>query len=68
MDSLVAFDQDTLLAGCQDGLIRILALQPDRLLGVLPQPGELPVERLAISHSVPGSEVSFVAASCHCCM
>ena len=57
VDALVPFDEDTMLAGCHDGLIRLLALSPDRCIGALPEPGELPVERMALSHAVPDSEV-----------
>ena len=49
MDALVAFDEDTLIAGSQDGLIRLLHIHPDKVLGALPDPDELPIEGLALS-------------------
>ena len=49
MDALVSFDEDTLIAGSQDGLIRLLSIQPDKVIGALPDPDELPIESLALS-------------------
>lgn len=55
VDALVAFDEDTLLTGCQDGLIRIISLLPNAMLGVVGEHGDYPVESLALSggHSAP---------------
>ncbi len=50
VDALVAFDEDTLLTGSSDGVIRIVSVLPNKLLGVLGQhPDGFPVERLALS-------------------
>ena len=49
MDALLAFDEDTLLTGCQDGLIRIIGVLPNQMLGVVGEHGDYPVERLALS-------------------
>lgn len=49
VDAVVAFDQDTIITGCNDGMIRVLALQPNRFLHVVGvHPGELGVEGLAL--------------------
>ena len=46
---MVAFDQDTIITGCNDGMIRVLALQPNRFLHVLgTHPGGLGVEALTL--------------------
>lgn len=49
VDAVVAFDDDTIITGCNDGMIRVLALQPNRFLHVLgSHPGGLGVEALAL--------------------
>ena len=60
MDALVAFDEDTLIAGSQDGLIRLLSVQPDKVIGALPNSDELPIEGLALS----GKQVTALAGLC----
>ena len=49
VDALVAFDEDTVLTGSQDGLIRVISILPNRMLGVVGEHGEFPVETLALS-------------------
>lgn len=46
----MAFDEDTVLTGSQDGLIRIISILPNRMLGVVGEHGDFPVEALALSH------------------
>ncbi len=49
VDAVVAFDDDTIITGCNDGMIRVLALQPNRFLYLVgAHPGELGVEALAL--------------------
>ena len=50
VDALVAFDEDTVLTGSQDGLIRIISILPNSMLGVVGEHGDFPVEALALSH------------------
>ncbi|CAK0786967.1 hypothetical protein CVIRNUC_010181 [Coccomyxa viridis] len=50
VDALVAFDEDTVLTGSQDGLIRVISILPNRMLGVVGEHGDFPVEALALSH------------------
>jgi len=33
--AVLAYDEDSVLTGSSDGLIRILSIQPNRMLGVL---------------------------------
>lgn len=46
IDALLKVDEDTLLTGSSDGVVRILQVQPDQLLGVLGDHGGFPVEKL----------------------
>ena len=62
MDALVAFDEDTLIAGSQDGLIRLLHIHPDKVLGALPDPDELPIEGLALSGKQASLEPGIVCS------
>lgn len=46
---MLAFDEDTIITGCNDGMIRVLTVQPNRFLHVLgSHPGGLGVEALAL--------------------
>lgn len=66
VDALCAIDGDTLLTGSSDGLIRVIGLLPNRLLGVLGVHGDdgSPVERLAIGGG-EGSALRALASSGH---
>lgn len=47
VDALVKVDEDTLLTGSSDGLIRVVSVHPDRFLGVLGDNHEgFPIEKL----------------------
>lgn len=50
MDALVKYDADTIITGSSDGIIRIISILPNRMLGVLGGTEDLPIERLALSH------------------
>lgn len=49
MDALVAFDEDTVITGSHDGLIRLVSILPNRMLAVVGEHGDYPVETLALS-------------------
>lgn len=49
VDALLALDEDILISGSSDGVIRILSVLPNRMLGVVGEHSEWPVERLALS-------------------
>ncbi|KAK4534145.1 hypothetical protein CDCA_CDCA01G0170 [Cyanidium caldarium] len=52
VESLVTVDDDTLLTGCGDGLIRLVQVHPNRLLGVVGSADdEMPIERVDICAS-----------------
>ncbi len=45
--ALVKLDEETLVTGSSDGLIRVVSVQPNKLVGVLGDAGGMDVERLA---------------------
>jgi WD repeat-containing protein 55 len=57
IDALLKVDEDTVLTGASDGLIRLVQLHPDKLLGVLGEHEGYPVEKLQFNsdRSVVGS-------------
>jgi WD40 repeat protein len=51
IDSLVSFDNDTILTGSGDGCVRVLAILPNKLLGVLGTHGdEESIVQMCLSH------------------
>lgn len=49
IDALLKIDEDTLLSGSSDGVVRVLQVQPDQLLGVLGDHDGFPIEKLQLS-------------------
>jgi WD40 repeat protein len=53
IDALLKVDEDTLLTGSSDGMIRVVQIQPDKLIGVLnggdDHDGGFPIEKLAFN-------------------
>lgn len=49
LDALVKVDEDTLLTGSSDGLIRVVTVHPDKFLGVLGDHEDFPIEKLAFT-------------------
>lgn len=50
VDALLKVDEDTLLTGSSDGIIRIVSILPNKMIGVIGEHADFPVERLAFSH------------------
>jgi WD repeat-containing protein 55 len=48
IDSMAVIDEDTLLTGSSDGLIRLCTVQPHKLIGVLGDHGEYPIETMVV--------------------
>lgn len=46
IDALVKIDEDAICTGSSDGLIRLVSIQPNALMGVVGTHGDMPVERL----------------------
>lgn len=57
VDTILKVDESTVITGSSDGLIRIVQIQPNKLLGIIGQ-HEFPVERMALDyqHQVCRSE------------
>ena len=49
VDALVALNDDLLLTGSSDGMIRVISILPNKMLGVVGEHSEWPVERLSLS-------------------
>ena len=47
IDSLLVFDSDTVITGSSDGLIRLVTIAPNKLVGILGEHDADPIERLA---------------------
>ncbi len=50
IESLARVDEDTVVTASSDGLLRLVTVRPNKLVGVLGEHGDDPVERLAWSH------------------
>jgi len=51
VDCIVPVDDNTIITGCGDGIIRIVSILPNKILGVISaQSEELPITSLAVSH------------------
>eukprot|EP00980_Cylindrotheca_fusiformis_P029672 scaffold23685_cov206-Cylindrotheca_fusiformis.AAC.2 len=46
IDTILKVDEDTLLTGSSDGLIRVVQIQPDKFVGILGNHGDFPIEKL----------------------
>lgn len=49
IDTLLVIDEDTVCTGSSDGLIRIVQIHPNKLLGVIGDHDEMPVEKIDLS-------------------
>jgi WD40 repeat protein len=49
IDCMLKVDEDTLLTGSTDGLIRLVALHPNRLLGIMGTHDDFPIECMRMS-------------------
>lgn len=47
--SIVKYDENSVLTASSDGIIRVLNIQPNKMVGVLGEHGEFDIERLAAS-------------------
>ncbi len=58
--SIVKYDEDSVLTASSDGIIRVLNIQPNKMVGVLGEHGEFDIERLAAS-----SDMQMLASASH---
>jgi len=49
IDTIVKVDEDTIFTGSSDGLIRVVQIHPNKLLGVIGEHEEFPIERIRLS-------------------
>uniref|UniRef100_A0A0C9RQ87 WD repeat-containing protein 55 n=1 Tax=Wollemia nobilis TaxID=56998 RepID=A0A0C9RQ87_9CONI len=50
VDALLKLDEDTVLTGSSDGIIRVVSILPNKMIGVIGEHASYPIERLAFSH------------------
>ncbi|CAN0840273.1 WD repeat-containing protein 55 [Linum grandiflorum] len=50
IDSMLKLDEDRLIAGCENGLISLVGILPNRVIQPLAEHSEDPIERLGFSH------------------
>eukprot|EP01117_Protostelium_nocturnum_P015808 TRINITY_DN6159_c0_g1_i2.p1 TRINITY_DN6159_c0_g1~~TRINITY_DN6159_c0_g1_i2.p1 ORF type:complete len:194 (-),score=75.90 TRINITY_DN6159_c0_g1_i2:79-660(-) len=60
VDCMNIVDQDTILTGSSDGIIRIIQINPNQMLGVVGEHGPLPLERMAMT-----SDNKFLVTASH---
>lgn len=58
--AVIKYDEDTILTASSDGLIRVLSVQPNKMLGVLGEHSDFDIERLAAS-----TDRSLLASASH---
>jgi len=49
IESMVVIDEDTICTASSDGLIRICSILPNKMLGIIGEHGEFPVEKIRLS-------------------
>lgn len=49
IDTICPLDEDTVVTGSSDGILRIVSLLPNRLLGLVGEHGEFPIEEIQMS-------------------
>ncbi|KAL7579841.1 hypothetical protein ACA910_004854 [Epithemia clementina (nom. ined.)] len=60
VDALLPVDEDTLLTGSSDGLIRVVQIHPNKLLGIMGEHEGFPIEKLKFN-----ANRNFVGSSTH---
>ncbi|DBA01043.1 TPA: hypothetical protein N0F65_002653 [Lagenidium giganteum] len=50
VEALLKVDEDTVLTGSSDGIIRVVQLHPNKLLGLIGDHEDFPIEMLKLSH------------------
>ncbi|MCO5563554.1 hypothetical protein L7F22_017199 [Adiantum nelumboides] len=48
VESILKFDEDTVMTGSSDGLIRLISILPNKMIGVIGEHADFPIERLAL--------------------
>lgn len=63
VDCMIPVDRHTILTGSSDGLIRVVQIQPNQLLGIIGQ-HEFPVEHMALDHEQRVCNISMINMLC----
>eukprot|EP00249_Psilotum_nudum_P015177 c25201_g1_i1 orf=383-1450(-) len=50
VEAMLKLDEDTIITGSSDGLIRVVSVVPNRIISVIGEHSNFPIERLAFSH------------------
>ena len=58
IDCLAVLDEDTVLTGSSDGMVRLCTIQPHKLMGVLGDHGENPIEEMIVRWPNESSAIS----------
>lgn len=49
LDAILKVDEDTIITGSSDGIVRLITIQPNKLVGIIGEHADFPIERLAWS-------------------
>lgn len=60
VSAIVKIDESTICTGSSDGIIRVVSILPNKLLGVIGEHQDFPIEKLKMSH-----DSKFLASSSH---
>ncbi|KAH7423648.1 hypothetical protein KP509_12G066400 [Ceratopteris richardii] len=60
VETIVKFDEDTIMTGSSDGLIRLISILPNKMVGVIGEHADFPIERLALN-----SDKSILGSASH---
>ena len=60
VDAMVVIDEDTIVTGSSDGMLRLVMILPNQLLGLVGEHGEFPIEAIEMSYNK-----SLLASSSH---
>eukprot|EP00252_Welwitschia_mirabilis_P000432 TRINITY_DN1042_c0_g2_i1.p1 TRINITY_DN1042_c0_g2~~TRINITY_DN1042_c0_g2_i1.p1 ORF type:complete len:353 (+),score=62.93 TRINITY_DN1042_c0_g2_i1:221-1279(+) len=50
VDAMLKLNEDTLVTGAGDGIIRVISILPNKMVGVIGEHENYPIENLAVSH------------------
>ena len=48
IDAIVKVDEETILTGSSDGIVRVISILPNKMLGIVGEHGDMPLERMAL--------------------
>lgn len=63
IDAMVAYDNDTILTGCEDGLIRAVSILPNKIVSILSDPLDTNDEVFGIRHITLSHDKKLMASS-----